>query len=1004
MKMREKRQALWSIVAILMIIFPYILSMASVLPQKVEAVTTGEVIFDQEDMGRVEVSYQEKETTIEWQIDYQKYEDASNEYDSQRLLKLKLDTVSDIDSGLKDTASMQLQADGWLAESTYSTTSKGKILLEVPKEENTLAVEIQLDERRTAISENDPAELEALVEEDSQDIPELQLTDILPAEMQGPYQVTAQVDTVEETQATEAENENDQEESVDAAASLPSRATRNITRSSEFPDIRSTKRAQLATKDAAGNPLSPLEAWNQRLYEITFDLTATAPLLHGEADIVFIVDVSGSTSGGDRAADIKAAITFLEKELEGTGATINIAILPASGKFEPNNNTQDIKLDFASLEEWTFKENADAKSLFEDQFDKINEKNYGGNKNAIVTNEYINEELLPGRNNHAFVVYAVGTTINDPKAVGEYVKDADHLSPENTFVAQSENMDNAWLSNGVTIAENYFHNNNVGEGDIVKAMVDALVRKLRINNLQLTDELSQYFEIVAIPDSEEDGPKFSIANDGKTFNVTDIELNSNDPAEGEEAYYSWSTTILVKAEDAFVGADEVPTNIGASSGIKIPEMETMQPFETVDGEGREYDLATPYVDVKLHAPIPIETNETILLNQAAKGIVEITEGWHEKIWKSEHDHKDIEHNHELKEDFHKDHKPHPQKDETYESEHTIKAGVASEEMAAAEYVANYGTKELEDLEDPKSDAYPRSNQHVRSVVHNVQVLTTKLTIDKKLDGEKLLDDFKATFNLEIVETDEPIKPIYSEERTLPDEDLEFEELGVGTYELSEQLASELDGIKIAGPWEIVVSEKAKQDPEELPTFELSIGDQKIVATEDGFLLELNNESKELAVDVLKLDEHSQAPISGVTFEIHDSANTLIAKGTTDDDGKLIFEAEPEFKVNETYTLTETSVPNDYVMLSDKIEFTIDSTGTLNAFKGEDTYSLVSKKDSEDINALLFEITVLNRPKGQLPTTGGEGRRMFMIIAAILLVCAMGTSVYYVYRNRRGQSK
>lgn len=936
-----------------------------------------------------------------WQIDYQKYEDASIEYDSQRLLKLKLDTVSDINSGLKDPASMQLQADGWLVESTYSTTSKGKILLEVPKEENTLAVEIQFDERRAVINESDPAELEALVEEDSQDIPELQLTDILPAEMQGPYQVTAQVDTAEETQATEAENENDQEETVDAAASLPSRATRNITRSSEFPDIRSTKRAQLATKDADGNPLSPLDAWNQRLYEITFDLTATAPLLHGEADIVFIMDGSSSASGGDRYADVQAAITFLEQELEGTGATVNIAILPASGAFNPNNNKQGIKLDFASLEDWT-KENADGETLFEDQINKIHKDNYGGNKKAIVTNEYINEVLLPGRNNHAFVVYTVGTTINDPDSVGAYVNTAEHLSPENTFVAQSENMDNAWLSNGVTIAENYFHNNNVGEGDIVKAMVDALVRKLRINNLQLTDELSQYFEIVAIPENEEDGPKFSIANDGKTFNVTDIELNSNDPAEGEEAYYSWSTTILVKAEEAFVGADVVPTNIGESSGIKIPELETMQPFETVDGDGWEYELTTPYVDVKLHAPIPIETNETILLNQSAKDIDEITKGWHEKIWKSEHDHKDIEHKHELKDDFHKDHKPHPQKDETYESEHTIKAGVASEEMVAAEYVANYGTKELEGLEDPEADAYPRSNQHVRSVVHNVQVLTTKLTIDKKLDGKELLEDFKATFNLEIVETAEPIEPEYSEERTLPDEDLEFEELGVGTYELSEQLASELNGIKIAGPWEIVVSEKAKQNADDPPTFELSIGDQEIVVTEDGFLLELNNESKELAVDVLKLDEHSQAPISGVTFEIHDSVETLIASGTTNDHGELIFETEPEFKVNETYTLTETSVPGDYVMLSEKIKFKIDSTGTLTAFKGDDdAYPLISEKDSGDINALLFEITVLNRPKGQLPTTGGEGRRMFMIIAAILIVCAMGTSVYYVYRNRKG---
>ncbi|MDT2603544.1 hypothetical protein [Enterococcus dongliensis] len=57
MRLRKKGHSFWSVFAILMIIFPYLLSVASAFSQKVEAVTTGEVIFDQENLGRVEVSY-----------------------------------------------------------------------------------------------------------------------------------------------------------------------------------------------------------------------------------------------------------------------------------------------------------------------------------------------------------------------------------------------------------------------------------------------------------------------------------------------------------------------------------------------------------------------------------------------------------------------------------------------------------------------------------------------------------------------------------------------------------------------------------------------------------------------------------------------------------------------------------------------------------------------------------------------------------------------------------
>ncbi|MDT2612920.1 MSCRAMM family protein [Enterococcus dongliensis] len=1003
MRLRKKGHSFWSVFAILMIIFPYLLSVASAFSQKVEAVTTGEVIFDQENLGRVEVSYQEKETTIEWQIDYQKHHDTSSDDDNQRLMKLKVDKVT---SGIgtlvnANESGMAMQADGWLAESDYSPASAGKIILEVPKEENTLAVEIQLDERREMreemVAEGETSADAERIEMVSQETKEIQTKDILPTEMQGPFQVTAEVQMAEETQATDEEKEKEDEpKSInEEIASLPRRMTQNTGGSGTPTPVNATKRAQLATKDADGNPLSPLEAWNQRLYEITFDLTAEAPLLHGAADIVFIMDSSSSTSGGDRNEDVRTAITYLEKALEGTGAKVNIAILPASDDFDPKTNKEGIKTDFAPLEEW-MKIEGNEESLFESQVNKIlSDENYGGSKAALKANQYINEELLPGEADQAFVVYTVGTTINDIGEVRNYVNEAANISSENTFVVQSVKEDEKWVGYGITDKDNYFFNNDLS-GDIVEAMIDALISKIDIDNLELVDELSKYFEFVSIPENEEDGPKFS--TDGGKFTVTDIELISSEPDEEENVHYSWSTTILVKAKDKFIGADVVPTNEGNDSGIKLPGEEKLQNFEIVDGEGKPYNINTPYVDVKLLKPIPLETDETILLNQAAKDINEITSDWCKdgSIWSSGCDAMGIDPTHEVTEDFHEDYERYPREDKTYTADHTITAGTGGE-GEAIDYVANYGTTEL-DIENLEPDAYPRSNQHVRPVIHNVNVLTTKLTIDKTLDGSVLPEGFTPSFRLELVETEEPIENVEYDKKVTVPEDLIFTDLGVGTYELSEQLEG-LDGIKSAGPWTVVITEKAKQHPEDPPMFEIVIDN----ATEltDPFIFKLNNETKGLAIDVLKLDEHTKKPISGVEFAIKDSTGDSIASGSTDATGKLRFESNPLLKVNETYTLTETSAPKDYVILSKEILFTIDLNGKIHVTEGAGEYTSVSDNKSEDTNNLLFEITVFNKPKGLLPATGGPGRRVFMLTALILLLCAMGISVYYGYRNRKG---
>ena len=63
------------------------------------------------------------------------------------------------------------------------------------------------------------------------------------------------------------------------------------------------------------------------------------------------------------------------------------------------------------------------------------------------------------------------------------------------------------------------------------------------------------------------------------------------------------------------------------------------------------------------------------------------------------------------------------------------------------------------------------------------------------------------------------------------------------------------------------------------------------------------------VSVLKLDEDTGDPIAGVRFQLRDAAGELVAEGTTQSDGRLIFTG----LLLGSYTVQETNAPKDYVI-------------------------------------------------------------------------------------------
>ena len=96
----------------------------------------------------------------------------------------------------------------------------------------------------------------------------------------------------------------------------------------------------------------------------------------------------------------------------------------------------------------------------------------------------------------------------------------------------------------------------------------------------------------------------------------------------------------------------------------------------------------------------------------------------------------------------------------------------------------------------------------------------------------------------------------------------------------------------------------------------------------------------------------------------------------------------------SYLLTETSAPEGFIGI-DPVIILIAADGSVTVTGNE------SQVDKTNVNKNIIKLTVKNRQKGQLPSTGGQGTNQFLWTTIILITLAGVVGGYYVYRNKKG---
>lgn len=154
------------------------------------------------------------------------------------------------------------------------------------------------------------------------------------------------------------------------------------------------------------------------------------------------------------------------------------------------------------------------------------------------------------------------------------------------------------------------------------------------------------------------------------------------------------------------------------------------------------------------------------------------------------------------------------------------------------------------------------------------------------------------------------------------------------------------------------------------------------------------------IEVKKIGTSGSA-LSGATFTLTPSDPVL--QGTTDNNGLLRFEGN--YSPDLEYTITETSPPDGYYMISSPIGFKVQQ-----ASEGDHYELLFSNSDelADDVTMELIEnadtakvvITVKNHAGYVLPETGGMGTIWFTFGGLLLMTAAL----MYGYMMRRSQER
>lgn len=223
--------------------------------------------------------------------------------------------------------------------------------------------------------------------------------------------------------------------------------------------------------------------------------------------------------------------------------------------------------------------------------------------------------------------------------------------------------------------------------------------------------------------------------------------------------------------------------------------------------------------------------------------------------------------------------------------------------------------------------------------------------------------------------------IGAEKTSIANGEVDFSDiqLPVGTYILRETEA--LPGYKTAPDKTIIVTEDTGTTTANLVITGL---DEK--PNEDGN--QVVNHLRLFTLKVTKEDNHGNA-LEGATFTLKRTIPTpeTPISGTTNQNIFTFTGLSAG-----TYILTETSPPNGYIG--------VEPMTVVISANGQVTINGVVQETTPTEGETLIELTVKNRRKGQLPSTGGHGTQQFLFAALALAGIAGAIAVYYVYRNRK----
>ena len=128
---------------------------------------------------------------------------------------------------------------------------------------------------------------------------------------------------------------------------------------------------------------------------------------------------------------------------------------------------------------------------------------------------------------------------------------------------------------------------------------------------------------------------------------------------------------------------------------------------------------------------------------------------------------------------------------------------------------------------------------------------------------------------------------------------------------------------------------------------------------------IENTAKEVVVNIIKLDQASNTPLSGAVLVVKRADGTEIDRFTTDGTPHILTDL-----ADGTYTVEEISAPSGYIKSNEKISFTVD-------------------KDH-----LSHQITLINARAVEVPDTMSTSS-IFIIILGIAIT---GIGIKYIYKN------